>query len=312
MKKTLITLCAIGVSFALISCSTPTDVVDSDEPSTSHGIELPEAIQKSGVLRIATDPSIPPCTFLPAGATEPQGVDIDIMEAVGDYLGLEVVWEKMKFEGLITSVESGRVDATAGCMSDYTDREERATFIDYAYALIGFTVDSTNPANIVEEDPLSLCGTTIALQTGSSSPNHLNQYTAYCTDNGGKAIVQQSFPSAAEALLSLSSGRVDAFITSYGAGAYQELETKGKVKVVAPPVIPDSYYVAAQPKVYIGVAVSKDDKVLQDAILAAVQHVRTTGDFYDNVMKKWNVKSFSLDEVGINLHTTRPLVKTEG
>ena len=67
-----------------------------------------------------------------------------------------------------------------------------------------------------------------------------------------------------------------------------------------------------QPKVYIGVTVSKDDKQLQDAILAAVQHVRTTGTFYDDLLKKWNVSTFSLDKVGINLHTARPIVNKNG
>lgn len=224
---------------------------------------------------------------------------------VAQELGITISWQQMKFEGMLTSVASGRVDAAAGCLSDVPAREEQATFVDYTYADVGFIVTAENPHGITE-DPLSVCGATVAVQIGTTFGDHADQYSKYCTDNGKKPLTQQTFPSAAEAITSLQTGRIDANISSYGAGAYQSLQTKDAISVVAPPVLPDEYLVKAFPRVYVGVAVAKENTDLQQALLAALEKVTAT-DAYQEVLDRWKVSRFSLTEPGLNLATERPL-----
>ena len=58
---------------------------------------LPDKFKQSGTIIVATDPTYPPNEFLPEGSNTPVGMDIDLINAVGQVLGLTVTVEPVWF-----------------------------------------------------------------------------------------------------------------------------------------------------------------------------------------------------------------------
>lgn len=81
---------------------------------------------KNGVLTVATNAEFPPYEYYEDG--EITGIDIDIMRAVGDKLGMELAVEDMSFDSIISAVSSGKADIGA---SGFTVTEERKKNINF-------------------------------------------------------------------------------------------------------------------------------------------------------------------------------------
>jgi polar amino acid transport system substrate-binding protein len=61
---------------------------------------------------------------------EVTGFDIDLMKAIGEELGREVVIRDMDFDALIEAVSTGTIDVIAAGMTITDEREERVDFTD--------------------------------------------------------------------------------------------------------------------------------------------------------------------------------------
>ena len=81
----------------------------------------------NGTLTIATNAEFPPYEYYEEG--EVVGVDIDIMQAVCDRLGMELKVEDMAFDSIISAVSTGKVDIGA---SGFTVTEERKKNINFS------------------------------------------------------------------------------------------------------------------------------------------------------------------------------------
>ena len=68
-----------------------------------------EEIEADGKLVVATNATFPPYEFRDDNGNF-AGIDIEIIQAVGEYLGLEVEITDIEFDAIITSVSSGKAD----------------------------------------------------------------------------------------------------------------------------------------------------------------------------------------------------------
>ena len=94
MKKILaLILCAVMV-FAFAGCASYRSY---------------DEIKEDGKLVVATNAAFAPYEFVDDNG-EYAGIDIEIAQAVGEYLGLEVVIQDINFDAIITSVNSGKAD----------------------------------------------------------------------------------------------------------------------------------------------------------------------------------------------------------
>ena len=84
------------------------------------------------VLHIASDFNYPPFVFKDPKETNPnankKGLEVDIMMELAKRLNFEVVFEEMKFEGLIDAVASGRVDGAIGGITITNNRKDKVLF----------------------------------------------------------------------------------------------------------------------------------------------------------------------------------------
>lgn len=102
----------------------------------------------NGTLTIGTNAEFPPYESYVNGKVV--GIDIDIMQAVCDKLGMELKVEDMAFDSIISAVSTGKVDVGA---SGFTVTEERKKNVNFSdtyttskQVIIVFDSDSQNAA----------------------------------------------------------------------------------------------------------------------------------------------------------------------
>ena len=88
---------------------------------------------------MATNAEFPPYEY--REGEEIVGIDIDIANAIGEELGVEVKVEDMDFDSVIPAISSGKADFGAAGMTVTPEREESVDFTDtYANAPQGVIV----------------------------------------------------------------------------------------------------------------------------------------------------------------------------
>ncbi len=80
----------------------------------------------NGTLTMATNAEFPPYESMEGGKIV--GIDVDMMQAVCDVLGMELVVENMEFDSIIAAVDSGKADVGVAGLSVTPDREKNVSF----------------------------------------------------------------------------------------------------------------------------------------------------------------------------------------
>lgn len=94
-----------------------------------HPYVSPEGVDRSnGKLVMATNAEFPPYELMEGDKVV--GFDPDMMQAVCDKLGMELVIENMAFDSIIAAISSGKADVGAAGMSVTPDRLENVNFSD--------------------------------------------------------------------------------------------------------------------------------------------------------------------------------------
>lgn len=101
-------------------------------------------------LTVATNATFRPYEYYDGGQIV--GIDIDIVRAVADRLGMTVSVEDMEFDAVITSVQTGKADIGAAGLTVTPDRARNVTFSDpYATTRQMIVVASTGATTIGEQ-----------------------------------------------------------------------------------------------------------------------------------------------------------------
>jgi polar amino acid transport system substrate-binding protein len=151
MKKLMILL-ALFVSFITLSaCSSSSQSITV---LTSSGYEPYQMVNEAGELI---------------------GFDIDLMEAIADYLDWEIVWQDVDFDGIIASLQAGQAPlAIAGI----TPTPERAQMVDFSDIYFSSEAGLQNFLVFSSSSPLSglgdLSGKVIGAQLGTIQAELLN------------------------------------------------------------------------------------------------------------------------------------------
>ena len=93
------------------------------------GQKLDDALTKlkeDGTLVMATNAEFPPYESVDGETIV--GVDVDMMQAVCDEIGMELKVENMEFDSIIAAVQSGKADVGVAGMTVTPDREENVSF----------------------------------------------------------------------------------------------------------------------------------------------------------------------------------------
>ncbi|CAL9521568.1 ABC transporter substrate-binding protein [Streptomyces atacamensis] len=257
--------------------------------------KLPKDIQSAGVVKVGSDIAYAPVEFYDEN-DKIAGIDPDLGEALSKQLGVEFEFTNGTFDGLITGLNSGRHDVIMSAMTDTKQRQEGlddkgekvgegVDFVDYFRAGSSILVKKGNPEGIKSLD--DLCGETVALQRGTANEELAEAQNEKCD----KPIKILAFDKDTEALLQVKQGRAVADINDYPVAAYNAKTSGGgeDFEVVGDQIDAAPY----------GIAVSKENTQLRDAIKAALDAIIDNGE-YQKVLEKWEVTDAAVEEATVN------------
>jgi polar amino acid transport system substrate-binding protein len=259
--------------------------------AASHAVsaqELPARIAEKKEVVIAVVPNYPPLEFKDPKTGTLTGLDIDLGNALGKKLGVNVKWEEISFEQLVSALNTGRADMIISGMTDMPTRRETLDFVDYLASGAQFYTGADRKD--VFKTPADLCGKTVGASRRTSFPKEMEAFSKeVCEKNGKPALKIVGTEGSADARTQLRQKRLDA--------AVQGSETLPYLMNMEP----NTFQILGEPftTVHQGIAVSKKDKQLRDAIAKALKDMMADGS-YDEVLKKWELQSAGLKEVMVN------------
>ncbi|MFF1925093.1 ABC transporter substrate-binding protein [Streptomyces sp. NPDC058221] len=257
--------------------------------------KLPKKYQDARVIKVGTDGTYAPMEYEENGKIV--GIDPDIAAALGKELGVKFEFTSGTFDGLISSLNTGRQDVVMSAMSDTKARQEGlddkgkkvgkgVDFVDYFTSGVSLLVKKGNPEKITSLD--DLCGRTVAVQRGTIYEDTFKAQAKKC---GSKKLSIEPFDTDAEAQNRVKIGGAVADLNDYPVAAHiAKTAGGGKTFEVA------GDQTDAGP---FGIAVDKDNTQLRDALKEAVAAIIKNGD-YAKVLEKWDVKDSAVTEAAIN------------
>lgn len=273
-RKTVKRFMAIGLSAAMAFGMNAT-VFAADDSSDSVKGSL-EGVK----LSFGTTALFAPFTYYDTDGTTLIGYDLDLVNALKDYLGFEIDGDiqVMDYSALTTSLAEGKLDFGMAALCATDERKEVMDFTD-TYCDSGQVVminKETSPKEITDIDSLTKGDYKIAVEKGTAS--HL-----YCTNAGIDESRLEVHDTITTAYESLEQGKVDAVLQDGPGAAYYVKTTEGtKLEVVG-----DEFNQGQAP---YAIAFSKDcveanDKIL-DTFNQAIKDLTEDGTM-DKLAKEW-------------------------
>ena len=143
MKKYLKSIAAMAVisvmALGIAGCGSSDSKTDESSNANTEGTTTEE----KDALVVATNAEFPPYEYYEG--QEIVGIDVEIMKAVGEKLGMEVTIEDMAFDSIIPAIQSGKADIGAAGMTVTEDRLANVDFTDtYCHASQAIIVNASN------------------------------------------------------------------------------------------------------------------------------------------------------------------------
>ncbi|TIH39010.1 ABC transporter substrate-binding protein [Subtercola vilae] len=252
--------------------------------------QVPAAISGTKELKVGSYVQSAPNNFFAADGSTVIGSDHDIITAIAAKLGLKTTYSNMDFGALITSLQSGRVDATIAAMNDTAARQQTIDFVDYLTSGITLMVQKGNPAKI--SSPADLCGKNIAVVTGTSQQTFAEDTSAKCVTDGKTALNITVTDSDSQNQTQLRTGRIDAIVNDLPSAVYISKTTQdgNAFEVVPGDVIDGAPY---------GIGVNKDNAALRDAMAKALDQLIDDGT-YGKILDAWGISSGKVTTAVVN------------
>lgn len=278
-------------ALTLTGCSTAETEEPTDGGSTSandrsfdvSGVEkveeiaalLPADVADAGKLVIGAAIDYAPAEFRADDLQTAIGYDVDLGKALGRVLGLESEVSAAEFASILPGVGTKYTIA----ISSFTitdERTENYNMISYITVGSSYAVKSGNPNGF---DPDSICGTTVAVQTGTWQDEELEMFSADCIAAGEDSIEILKYGSQSDVTTNVAGGKADAFYADSTVSDYAVALTGDQIEVIGG--VRDS---APQ-----GIVVSKEDPELTEALLAATQHLMDEG-IWEDILTSWGTE----------------------
>ena len=282
---TVLALAGCGSSSSS-SSSTTTTPATAAGANASIAAQVPAAIKSKGTLTVAADATYAPNEFMAQDGHTVIGMDADLMNAIGNLMGLKVNVVNATFDTIIPGLASGKYDVGASSFTDTKEREKTVDFVTYFNAGISFYAKaSANPGVNTVAD---LCGKTVSVEKGTTEQEEATAQSGKCTKAGKKPVTVLVFNDQNGANLAISSGRAEIGMADSPVAAYQVKQSNGVFKLVG-----QTYGTAPY-----GLAIPKHSG-LTTPILAALAELIANGT-YMQILVKWGVQAGAITTPKIN------------
>ena len=183
---------------------TPTDQPPTDQPPTDAW----SRILDEGVIVFGTAADYPPFEFYNS-TFELEGFDIALAQALGEQLGLEVRFKDYAFDGLLSTVQLGDVDAAIAAISVTPDRQQIVDFSNLYYVGNSVVLASDTFTGTIRS-ATDFAGLTVGVQRGTTFEARAQEMLV---DAG--VITQEelvSYPTVSAAIVDVRNGTIDVAI----------------------------------------------------------------------------------------------------
>ncbi len=222
-KRMLILLLVLLLSLALAACSANDDNnagTDNTAQDTSW-----QRVQDNNQLVVGLCAAYPPFESRNEKTGDIEGFDIDLANALGEELGVDVEIKDAEWQALLGGLTKGDFDVLITCMSKKEAAMENVNMSDVYYELNDVVVVRENETEI--NSPADLEGRVIGVQLGSGSEQIADQMT------GLKEIKRYNYNP--EAFIDLANNRIDAVVVGY-AYAVNQMKEQGGFKILEEPL----------------------------------------------------------------------------
>jgi len=238
---------------------------------------LPDDIKQKGTLAVAMPLDFEPFNYLDE-KNEQTGLDVDMIRAIGDKLGLKVDIQRIGFASMIPSVSGGRVDAAMSAMGILPARLPLVSFVRYGHFSNGLVVRKGNPTNIRND---AACGHTIAVEKGTQPLLVWQKKSDECVAAGKPKIELLVFEGKGPQVLAVESGRAEAAGVGFATAIVAAKHSNGKLDAAPGGPVPGA-------TVECGIAFNKQNVKLGQAMEAALKALVKDGT-YDKIFEKWSL-----------------------
>jgi len=183
------------------------------------------------LLRVGMDLSYPPFEMQNA-AGKPDGVSVQLAEAMAAQLGRRLEIVPMNFSGLIPALTTGNIDLI---LSSMTATAERRQSIDFSnpYAFTGLALLVGSGSEIQTIDDLKTSGRTVAVKAGTTGETWAIQNLP-----AAKRVV---FEDQTACVLEVAQGRADAFLYDQLSILKYAEENKASTRALLKPFVEESW-----------------------------------------------------------------------
>ena len=195
-------LAGLAASALLLTACASGDTSDTNAGSGSSpaaGTSL-QSVQDAGVITVGTEGTYRPFTFHEGGTGDLTGYDVEVMEAVGEELGVEVEFEETQWDAIFAGLDAGRFDAIANQVSITPEREA-----DYAFS----TPYTVSPGVIVVKDGDTAIQSFDDLAGKTTAQSLTSNWYELAKESGADI---ENVEGWAQAVTLLQQGRVDATV----------------------------------------------------------------------------------------------------
>lgn len=187
MKKLWIIIALVAI--ALTGCTAQKEVVETKK------------------ITVLTSPDYPPYESIGVDGSY-VGFDIELMEAIADIMGVEVVWKEQSFDGIIAGLQAGQGDMAISGMNVDAERLKSVDFSDiYKAGESLYTAVVLKNKGFASIEDLS--GLKIGVQTGTVQENAMK---AIAEKYG---LVIESRSTFLTIIEDIKLGRLDALVIDY-------------------------------------------------------------------------------------------------
>ena len=192
-------------------------------------ISLAACGKDKNVLTMATNAEFPPFEYIEG--KEIVGADVEIAQAIADYLGYELEITNIDFDAALTGAATGKYDMAVAGITANDERRKSMNFSDDYY--------TASQAIIVNKDSdikkaADLTGKKIACQEGTTGEQYL-------LDNSFSIM---SFKTGAEAVSALTTNKVDAVVIDDAVARALSAKQNGATVVLNEALTQEAYAIA--------------------------------------------------------------------
>lgn len=176
--------------------------VESNNENSSETADISggiiDDIKKGGKLIVATEAGFPPMEYYEGDKIV--GIDVDIVSAIAEELGVEVEFLELEFNSLIPSLNSGKAHLVAAGLSYDEERAQKVDYSDIYFKSMQVILTTKDSGIKSEED---LAGKKVGVQ--------LNTTGDYYVSDNIECEVKQ-FNKYMQAVEELKNGSIDAIV----------------------------------------------------------------------------------------------------